>query len=268
MSEFARYLVAAGVTTSRFTRISRLAFFRAAAENAKFTNSRVNRSALAAMTGLTRVQVRELTQTGSLVGKGRSDQIERVIKGWNTDALFTTASSTPRPLVAAGKDSGFGRLVKKYGGDLPARSILREMTRNGLVSVKGKYVYLNRSDRQTKGESQLQHLSAMLAQLLRKPTEVAGGAVSLRSTVREVSYSSPSSKGRALMQRKSAKGLRAFLSELQAAGAAASVETPPTKNQKSVMTRTRIMVLTEELDYKDVDSRRNVKELPLEEEEK
>jgi hypothetical protein len=253
MSEFARYLVAAGVTSSRFARISRRAFFHAASERAKFTNSRMNRSALAAMTGLTRAQVRELTQVEQPGNKGRSDQIEKVVKGWNTDASFTTSSYSPRPLAISGKNSNFAQLVRKYGGDLPARSILREMVRNGLATVKGKYVHLSRSDRQTKGQIQLQQLSVVLAQLLRKSTESPESTLSLRSIVRETSYLSPSPKGRALMQRKSADSLQAFLRELQAAGMAASVETPPSRKQKSLRTRTRIVVLTEELDCKGAD---------------
>jgi hypothetical protein len=254
MSEFARYLVAAGVTSSRFARITRLAFFKAASESAKFTNSRMNRSALAAMTGLTRVQVREFAQTEIPSSKGRSDQVERVIRGWNSDAAFATPKGMPRPLTTVGKDSSFGLLVRKYGGDLPARSILREMVRNGLVTVKGKYVHLNRRDRQTKGQAHLQQLSLVLAQLLRKSASASGRTLSIRTIVRETSYTSPSPKGRALMQRKSMQGIQAFVHELQAAGTAASIETPRTKRQKSLTTRTRIMVLTEELDCKSIES--------------
>ena len=253
MSEFARYLVAAGVTNSRFARISRRAFFQAASESAKFSNSRMNGSALAAMTGLTRAQVRELTQTEQPALKGRSDQIEKVVKGWNTDPSFMTSSYSPRPLAINGRDSSFGQLVKKYGSDLSARSILREMVRNRLAIVKGKYVHLSRNDRQTKSQTHLQQLSIVLAQLLRKSAESSESTLSLRSIVRETTYASPSAKGRALMQRKSADGLQAFLCELHAAGTAASIETPPSRKQKSLRTRTRIMVLTEELDCKGAD---------------
>lgn len=256
MSEFARYLVAAGVTNSRFARISRRAFFQAASENAKFTNSRMNRSALAAMTGLTRAQVRELAQTQQPGRKGRSDQIEKVIKGWSTDASFATSNSSPRPLAITGKDSQFVQLVRKYGGDLPARSILREVVRSGLATVKGKYIYLSRSGRLTKGQAQLRQLSVVLARLLKKSTSSSESTLSLRSTLGETSYLSPSPKGRALMHRKSVEGLQSFLRELQAAGAAASIETPPSKKQKSQKTRTRIMLLTEEFDCKGADSHR------------
>ncbi len=250
MSEFARYLVAGGVTSSRFARITRLAFFRAASESAKFTNSRVNRSAVAAMTGLTRVQVREFTKAEKSTSESRPDYIERVIRAWNTDASFITSNHTPRRLSTGGKGSTFGKLVAKYGGDIPARSILREMTRNELVVVKGRSVCLKRKARQTNGQTQLQHLSQLLAQLLSRPKALSRNTLSLRSIVSGVAYPSSSAKGRLLTQRKSAEGLTAFLAELQAAGIAASIETPATGKQKSRLTRTRVMVITEELGWR------------------
>jgi hypothetical protein len=254
MSDFARYLVAAGITSSRFTRLARLAFFSAASESAKFANNRVNSSAVAAMTGLTRVQVRNFARAERTASKGRADQIDRVVRGWNSDSAFTTSDQSPRPLTTSGKDAGFSQLVRRYGGDIPARSVLREMVRTGLVEVKGKYAYLNRRARLTKSQIQLHDLTQALAQLLERPAANSQHTLSLRSTVRQVTYASPSPKGRALMKRKSNEGLLAFLCELKAAGAAASIETPRPKKQKSLMTRTRVMVLTEELDHEEVAS--------------
>jgi hypothetical protein len=251
MSEFARYLIAAGVTNSRFARISRQALFRAASENAKFRNSRLNQSAVAAMTGLTRVQVRQLAQTDPPAIDRKPDYIERIVNGWNTDPAFTTSSYLPRRLSANGRHAAFGQLIRKYGGDIPTRSILREMVRNELVTIKGKYVHLSHGLRQTKNQARLQQVSQALAHLLRNSGASSDITSPLRPMIMEVTYPSSSSKGRTLMQRKSADGLRAFLSELQASGVAASVETPPSRRHRTFVTRTRILVLTDELDQKD-----------------
>src|SRR5262245_40832071 len=99
MTEFARYLVAAGVSNSQFTAISRLAYFRAASHDAKFRNEKINQSALAAMTGLTRSQVRALLkQADGSVQEKSSDRIGRLLDGWTLDPAFVTASYSPRSL--------------------------------------------------------------------------------------------------------------------------------------------------------------------------
>jgi hypothetical protein len=253
MSEFARYLIAAGVTHSRFSRIARQALFRAASQNARFRNSRLNQSAVAAMTGLTRAQVRQLAQTDAPAVAQRPDYIERIIDGWNADPAFTTSSYIPRRLSTTGRHATFGHLVRKYGGDIPTRSILREMVRNELVTIKGKYIQLAYRARQTKSQARLQQLSQILSRLL-KSSEVSSDYSSLRPTIMEVTYPSSSSKGRTLLQRKSAEGLRAFLSKLQASGIAASLETPASRRHKTLVTRTRILVMTDELDRRDLSS--------------
>jgi hypothetical protein len=250
MSEFARYLIAAGVTNSRFSRIARQALFRAASESARFRNSRLNQSAVAAMTGLTRVQVRQFAQADSTTINRRPDYIERIIKAWNTDPAFTTSNYVPRRLSVSGKHASFGGLVRKYGGDIPTRSILREMVRNELVAIKGQYVYLAQRVRQTKSQARLQHISLVLARLLKKSGVSSDFASPLRPLIMEVTYPSTSSKGRAVLQRKSTEGLRAFLSELQASGIAASMETPPSRRHKALVTRARIVIITDELDPK------------------
>jgi hypothetical protein len=254
MSEFSRYLVAAGITNSQFIRITRQALFRAASGSARFSNSRLNQSAVAAMTGLTRAQVRELAQVNRTTARRKPDYLEKLINAWNTDPAFASTTCIPRRLSTGGKHSGFSKLVRKYGGDISTRSILREMIRHELATVKGKYVQLNPQVRQTRGQARLQHLSQVLSQLLKNPNVSARSAIATRSVVMEVTYPSTSPKGRVLMQKKSTEGLRAFLSELQAGGFAASLETPQKRTRKVLVTRTRVLVLTDDLEQSDFES--------------
>jgi len=248
MAVFARYLVAAGITNTHFASITRFAYFRAAAERAKFRNSRLNYSAIAAMTGLTRSQVREFAQVKGSGSSNRPSRIENIMRGWQEDPLFTTPSCKPRRLSMGGKDASFNRLVQKYGGDIPARSTLQEMLRNKLVTMNEGNVCLNQSGNPTRGQIQLQHLSALLTRLVRQPKATPAYIHSMHSMIREVSYPSSSSKGRLLLHRKSAEGLNAFLRELQAAGIIAAMEAPPRGRQKSWVTRIRVLMLTEERD--------------------
>jgi hypothetical protein len=247
MLEFARYLVAAGITDAQMVRVMRQALFSAASASARFSNSRLNQSAVAAMTGLTRVQVRALAKTNRAI-RQRSDYLERVVAGWTSDPDFTSPNYVPRKLSTGGKHAAFNRLVHRYGGDVPSRSILREMIRNELVTARGKYVQLNPRIRQTRAQVRLQQLTRVLSLLLKNPTSSVRSTLISRPLVMEVTYPSSSPKGRALIQRKSHDALRAFLSELHASGVAASIETPPRSTQATPVTRTRILVMTDGLD--------------------
>jgi hypothetical protein len=254
MSEFARFLVAAGITNSQLARVVRQALFRAASASARFSNSRLNQSAVAAMTGLARVQVRDLARANRATVRRKPDYLEKVVNAWNSDPSFASSSYVPRRLSTSGKHATFSKLVRKYGGDVSTRSILREMVRNELVTVKGKYVQLNQQVRQTRGQTRLHQLSQGLTQLLKNPNALERSIFSTRPVVMEVAYPSSSPKGRILMQKKSAEALRAFLSELQAIGIAASLETPPKSKRIGSITRTRVLVLTDDLEQRASES--------------
>lgn len=248
MSAFARYLVTSGINSSRFISIMRLAFYQAAALEARFSNKRLNRSAIAAMTGLTRSQVRDLSNQKKLVPQAKSDRIERIIDGWATDPGFTTSGYLPKRLTFGRKSSTFNSLARKYGGDVPARSVLREMVRTGFAKVEGEYVSLTAKARKTRGQSRLQHLCQSLTKLLKDSDRRSESLYPLRILNGELTYPATSAKGRILMQRRSSKSLRGLMDELQVAGEAASLESPPAPGQKGWVTRTRIVLISEELD--------------------
>lgn len=254
MSEFARYLVESGITSARFASIMRVAFFRAASIEARFQNQRLNRSAVAAMTGLTRAQVREFAKETTLVPTLKRGRIDKIIDGWVSDPLFTTAEYAPRRLSIGRKGAAFNALVEKYGGDVPARSVLREMLRTECASVDGKYIVLTLKARRTRGQARLKYLSRCLAKLLHETDSKSKSLYPLRISNAELVYPATSAKGRILMQKRYDKSLSAFVAELQAAGIAASIESPPSSAQKGWKTRTRIVLVSEELHHGNTKS--------------
>src|SRR5690606_8439266 len=170
MSEFARFLIAAGITSKRYASISRLAYFVAASNHARFGNDRLNQSAVAAMTGLTRVQVRSFAKQASPSPNQTSERIDTVIEGWTTDPAFTDLDSSPKPLRLSGGGKTFLALARLYGGDLPARSLLRELQRHGLVSVRNGCASLRKSAVRNRAESRLRFISKVMADLIRNET--------------------------------------------------------------------------------------------------
>ena len=253
MSEFARYLVAAGISSDRFAAIARRAFYNAASRDARFRNRRLNQSAVAAMTGLTRVQVRGLSKQESAEFDAGPDRLEKIIEGWASDPVFVTSNYSPRRLGIGHQSAGFNALVRKYGGDIPARSILRELVRVGCVTVEKKLATLHPRARRTLGQARLHSLSTSLAELIRESESCFDARRPLKTINGQVLYRTSSAKGRILMERRMARGLSALMTELQIAGNAASVESPPEVHQAGRVTRARIVLVSEEMDCPEDD---------------
>ena len=251
MSQFARFLIAAGITSSGFADISRMAFYRAASLGARFRNQRLNQSAIAAMTGLTRIQVRGLSKQEEASPRLKRDRIDKIIEGWTFDPEFITSNFRPKRLSVGHRGSTFGSLVQKYGGDVPARSVLRELIRTGSATVSNGTVRLNPNVRNTVAQARLQHLSRSLAELLKESDRQTGSTSPIRTMNREVMYQATSAKGRILMQRRMITSLDALLADLETAGTAASIDSPPDSAQIGWVTRTRIVMISEELNSKE-----------------
>jgi hypothetical protein len=134
----AQLLLRHGYGHGRLTKLTKLAFVDAAktidlGEKVRHTNARV-----AALTGLTRLEVSRLVKgdRSQLVGAtDRQNRATRVALGWLTDSAFSDARRKPRPLPFKPRGGGFNQLVKKYSGDIPARAMLKEMIRLGMVKI-------------------------------------------------------------------------------------------------------------------------------------
>lgn len=246
MTEFANYLVAAGITNTRFAAIAKQAYFEAASAKARFGNERLNQSAVAAITGFTRTQVRAFARQAAPQPSKVQDRLARMIDGWMTDQRFS-AKGVPRRLRIGGFGNTFTELAQKYGSDVPARALLRELQRHSYVTVRSGYVSLKRKARESCDETRVRRISQALSELL-KTTGKMGACLPVHALTLETNYPAASDKGRALVQRVAHERLREYLSGLEAAGTAASMESPPTKAQKSRRIRTRVALITEEFE--------------------
>lgn len=248
MADLAQYLVEAGITTAQFANISRKAFFTAASRDARFENRRINQSEVAAKTGLTRAQVRHFAKSSSAPRAHKRGPLARVLEGWVNDAQFIGADYRPRRLPLTGSGASFASLVRKHGGDVTPRSVLRELQRQNYVTVEQRWARLNSRARQTSGQLRLQSVAAALTNLIKDQEKRSVQKYPVRTLSCEITYPATSAKGRILMQQRLAEKLQAFVAELRSAGIAASIEAPPSQAQQNSITRTRIALLSEELD--------------------
>jgi hypothetical protein len=243
LTEFARYLLAAGVSISQFHDDAQLAFVRAAATEARFMNAKVNQSAVAAMTGLTRIQVRTLLRAPPNFALRRANRTQQLVHGWLSDPVFNTARGNARILQRSGRGRTFAALAKKFGGDVPPRALLAELMRQGYVKVKGNRVSLSAVARRTREPATLSHLSAALARVIGRTTEPVD-ASTLKIMSAHATYETPVSSGRILLQRRVHQSLKAFASELEAAGSAASKASRKRGAPSRRMSRTSILLIS------------------------
>lgn len=143
--ELALTLVPRGMTPRKFGELSRYAFARAAAAISQPASDKINHSRVAALTGLSRADVKRLLRSdeATLAAEHRHQvPIVRVMNGWREDRRFVDRHGNPRNLKISGGPSSFVMLTKIYGGDVPHRAILEELRRIGAVRRDGHHVVL------------------------------------------------------------------------------------------------------------------------------
>jgi hypothetical protein len=244
LTEFAKYLLAAGVSVSRFEGSAQLAFLLAASKQSRFRNCKVNRSAVAAMTGLTRTQVRNLLRTNAHSVIHRESRIDRIVTGWISDPLFTTTAGNARALPIHGRVRSFTVLAKKYGGDVTPRALQSELLRQGLIRLKGDRVTLSNKARRTKDPIQLDRLASALAKVLGQ-SEPNASVRPLKFLTAHVTYETPIAAGRILLQRRLNQGLKAFATDVQSAGSAIAKTSRRNKTTRR-MSRTSFLLVSQD----------------------
>lgn len=224
-TELARLLVDAGISHTQLTRISEVAFFRAAAHGARFRNAKINQSAIAAMTGLNRTRVRGLLKRDRRDFSAAENRVDRIVTAWVTEPELLTSAGEPRRLRLSSGRGTFDWLAKKYGGDVPTKAILGELSRRRLIRIRGDYVVLSATARRTRESKRLNQIARALTSVLKLPP---GEKISqsVRVATLEVTHPPTTAVGRVILQKRITKSLRAFMSEIEAAGAAVALEAP------------------------------------------
>jgi hypothetical protein len=169
----ANLMLAAGIDAPRFMEAAGAAFVAAAAEASRLRNRRVNQSAVAAMTGLPRTEVKRLIgRSGNrgAVNPGihRQSGIEKVIFGWISDAEFLNSRKKPRPLDRGKGRGTFDALVVRYGLDVPTAAVLRELKRRTLVRVSGSKIELIRQQARLGMDTLVRRATESLSSLLQE----------------------------------------------------------------------------------------------------
>lgn len=139
-----RLLLRHGVSHAEFSNWAKQAYVDQAAEHFGLDNKQPTVSRIAIVTGINRKEVKRIRELPAEVDTGVSkhNRAVRVVTGWLQDPEFLDASKRPRVLGYGDATDSFNQLVKRHGGDVPARAMLDELLRVGTVSYNDANVTL------------------------------------------------------------------------------------------------------------------------------
>jgi hypothetical protein len=147
-----RMLLKHGVMHRDFVELSKQVYVEVARADYGLRGRPTNVARMALLTGLDRKEVtrlktrleRQAAEASPPDPQQGQDRITRVLSGWHQDRDFTGADGTPLALALDGPMPSFATLVKRYGGDVPGSTILRELKRTGTARVADGAVHVLR----------------------------------------------------------------------------------------------------------------------------
>jgi len=131
-------LIPLDITPSRLAQIARASFVKAGAKQAQMKSSgRPHLARIAALTGLSRLEVKRLVASGYKSDVSKLENLPRalrVLNAWRSSSAYTSKGK-PRHLRIVGRPPSFDSLCKAHSGDIPYTVIMDELERRGCVVV-------------------------------------------------------------------------------------------------------------------------------------
>jgi len=145
-----RLLLRNNIPYAAFADIAKRAYVEIADKDFKMPGRKQSDSRIATITGLTRKDVARLMKldfASSNPDVSQYHRAARVVFGWVHDETYNDSQGNTLDLpLESAQGAGFSTLVKQYSGDMPARAILDELIRVGVVAkVDDKYRLLERA---------------------------------------------------------------------------------------------------------------------------
>lgn len=132
-----RLMLRNGLGCSEFIAIAKAEFVRVASETYGIRGRLTNASRVAAMTGLSRKEVRKIREhcdVARWTPGMEATPANVVIHFWQFDPAFSVRPGHPKLLPLEGPN-GFAALVGRYAGDIPVGAMRTELARMGVIDV-------------------------------------------------------------------------------------------------------------------------------------
>jgi len=129
----------AGITVQQFNYVVRDRAVRAASKRVLKETGRISKSRVSIITGLPRSEVAKISIEADdyINAKLGQPAARRVLAAWFEHPNFLTANGEPAPLSIFGNKRSFEKLVSTYGGGIPVRAMLDELTQLDAVERVG-----------------------------------------------------------------------------------------------------------------------------------
>jgi len=135
LTPLVRVMIRYGFSYGTFSEIARSVFVEQAYKQLQRENQKATASAVSALTGLSRKEVSRLSKGGDaelVETEQKRNRAAQVMSGWSNDPDFSNQGQ-PKILPLTGESGSFAELVRRYGSDVTASSILALLIRNGAV---------------------------------------------------------------------------------------------------------------------------------------
>lgn len=133
-----KMLLRYGVSYAAFSELSKQLFYEVAKTEFAIPGKKQTASRISTMTGLSRkecARLEALPPADDTLDTSSINRAARVISGWTRDKEFLSPHGEPADLPFEGDSKSFSSLVKRYSGDITARTIADELTRVGAINV-------------------------------------------------------------------------------------------------------------------------------------
>lgn len=138
-----RLLLKHGVMHRDFVELSKEIYVDMARRDYGLGGRPTNVSRTALLTGLDRKEVGRIRSRLEAAerepdaddGARKQDRITRLLSGWHQDSAYLREDGSPMMLPLEGPAPSYASLVKRYAGDVPGITILRELERTGAVKL-------------------------------------------------------------------------------------------------------------------------------------
>ncbi len=143
MAPIVGILLRNGVTYKELANLCKQIYVQVAAKEFGIRGRDTNLSRIAILTGIDRKEAARIkaelgNNDESDAFQQGQDRMTRVLSGWHQDKDFLNAEGSPKTLRFDGDVCNFCQLVRRYGGDMPAVTILKEFKRCDIVSEDGE----------------------------------------------------------------------------------------------------------------------------------
>lgn len=150
LDALASILIPLEITPARLSQIARASFVKTSLANArKRTSGRPHLARIAAMTGLSRAEVKRIVSSNFELGEQQPETFPRalrVLKAWQESRGYSR-SGRALPLRIHGSFPSFETLCREFSGDIPYKVILSELERRSRLSFRDRkrFVLPNKS---------------------------------------------------------------------------------------------------------------------------